>query len=299
VPNIEWDVAMSLHTPGGNVDINTTTGRRYIVQSDTYKIVPGLRLTDDNISQQDGSVPHPRYKTGMVATMRLAFYVNADADTETQSPDSQSMPACATDLREMYEALSGALDSIKKFTAAEQRYIWTPSGYADDRMLDQIIVAAWFEPQYDLDGTEASVTFAIETPFPYALDLTQQSTEVFNGSGAGTTVTQNGNTGFWPVIEVPGFATDFTITNYNDLDDEGNPKAIVFDSSLPGGLPIPGGHFAEIDCFRGTIFEDGDGANLIGSLDPTATDFWQLQPGPNLISIVGADCTILWNNAWT
>lgn len=304
MPNIEWQVLHHLLTPGGNIDFNTATGYRFISQASDYKILPSLRVTSDPISQADGSVLHPRWKTGLAAQLRIAYWVHVDVNTSAQSADSADEPACGDNLRFMHERLVSALNSIRQNSGAVQRLQWQPTGYGDLRMLDQIQLLAWPDPAYDLDGGEASVGFSVESPFPYAIDATQTTTLV--GGSSGTASCNNvGTAAFSPVVKVNGpVLSGFTLTNLSDLDELGAARKIVYDATRPGSLAIPGGQYAELDFFRGTIFLNGSGANLAAGLDPTLSDFWHLLTnaelgGPNRITLTGAPSgSILWNNAW-
>lgn len=296
MPNIEFSVAHHLHTPGGNVEINAASGYRYMVQSDSYKIVPSLRATQDNISQADGSVLHPRWKSGLVATMQVCYWIGgAGAD---------GSPACGEDARLMHEELMSALNSIRMLSGSEQRLLWQPTGYGDERMLDQIQVLSWPDPTFDLAGTEVCVSFAVESPFPYALDATQLSTAIGGSSGATVTVLNSGNADFSPVVQINGPFTTFTLTNLTDLDPDGNPLKIVYDGTRPGAAPVTLGDYLELDFFRGTAYLNGDVTNLIAGIDPTESDFWHLLTeqflgGPNYIQLDGGlTGTILSNNAW-
>lgn len=300
MPNIEWDVAHTLLTPGGNIDINAVAGLKFQVQADSYKIVPALRVTQDNISQADGSVLHPRWKTGLVATMRIAYWLTADFESDDPNENAQDEPACGQELRLMHESLVSALNSIRRLTGAAQRLTWQPTGYGDVRMLDQIQLLSWPDPQYDLDGREASVTFAVETPFPYAIDATEIDTPIADGD---TEIVANvGNAGMSPVIIVDGPSSGFTITNLDDVDEQGNPLEVVYDSTRPGALALSGSQSCEIDFFRGTIYRGPTGGpytiNLVAGIDPTLTDYFHIVRGNNRISIAGAGCTVLSNNAW-
>lgn len=295
MPNVEWSVAHDLVTPGGTVLFNqveaaggsSAGGRLWQLEHDSYAIVPTLRITTDNLSQANGSIIHPRFKTGLTATMKVTYMVKP---TGADQPDY--VPACGTDLREMHEALIRALDSITDLTSGTQRLIWTPdaSPGIDRRMLDQVVVTGWPTAEWDITGTSA--TFAVESPFPYAIGYTQESTPL------GATVVNDGTTEFTPVIKVNGPASAFTITSMTDLDQFGAPKEINYDSSRPDGVAIPGGHFAEIDTFRGSIYLDGNGADLTAGLDPETTDFWRLLPGSNVLTISGAGADMLWNQSY-
>jgi hypothetical protein len=81
VPNLEWSVPHTIVTPQGSLDLNVVdpaSKRKYLIQGANYKIVPSLRVTQDNISQADGSVLHPRWKTGLVVTMTVEYVIASD-----------------------------------------------------------------------------------------------------------------------------------------------------------------------------------------------------------------------------
>lgn len=302
MPNVEWEVQHDLNTPGGNITFNVPdpgTGYWYQLQPDVYKIVPTLRVVQDNVSQADGSVLHPRYKTGLIATMKVLFQIRKGG---VGSKDYT--PACEGDLRLMHENLVKALNSIRKLSQNAQRFIWTPtpippSGPAlSRRMLDFVQCLGWADPAFLDPGCD--VTFVLESPLPYAIDFTQQSVAL------PTTIVNPGTSAYDPVLKVHGGFSNFTITNTSVLDQFGNPLSIVYNSSLPGAQVVNPGHYAEIDCFRGTCFLDGSGADLTAGIDPTLTDFCQpsdggwLQPGNNVITMSGApSCDVLWNPAWS
>lgn len=287
MPNVEFDVAQSLITPYATIPLNQpdgTTGYLFQVQDD-YKIVPSLRVTQDAMSQRDGSVLHPRFKTGLVASFSLEYLIGVAGSLDTQ-------PACDSDLRTMHEMLTGALNSIRDLGPTNQRLSWSPSG-AGDRMLDFIQALAWTEPSI-VDGV-TRVALSVESPFPYAIDVTQTETDISDGAGP-TTLTNDGTADFYPVMKVLGPTTAFTITNTT------TGLAVVYDSTRPGAAAISSGDYAEIDFFRGTIFLNGSSSDLIAGLDPTSTDLFPLVyegGGVNDIEITGADVQILWNRAWS
>lgn len=297
--NLEWAVQHTLVSRWGELDINIpdpTTGRKYFIDPTSYKMIPTLRVTQDHISQEDGSVLHPRWKSGVTVIMQVSLLVVANpADPAC----ADYVPACESDMREMEQTLLLHLNAMRKLETNPQRLRWAPAGYGDERLLDDVQLLNIWDPSYDLGGTEAMIQFALESPFPYGIDATEISTAVGTGStGGGHNVTNAGNCPQSPVVQVTGPCNAFTLTNNNDLDNLGNPKSVVYDQTRPGAVHIPTGHYAEIDFFRGTIYMDGNGANLVAGLDPTLTDFWKLQHGTNDIEIVGADCVVLSNNAW-
>jgi hypothetical protein len=286
MPNVEFDRPHSLITPYLTIPLNQPdpdTGYLFQIQDD-YKIVPSLRVSQDAMSQRDGSVLHPRFKTGLVASFSLEYLIGIPGSIDTQ-------PACDNDLRQMHEMLTGAMNSIRELTPSNQRLSWSPTGVGD-RMLDFVQALAWPDPSYS-NGTR--VALSLETPFPYAIDVLQTETDISDGAGT-TTLTNDGTADFYPVMKVLGPTTAFTITNTT------TGLAVVYDSSRPGALGISGGDYAEIDFFRGTIFLNGSSSDLIAGLDPTSTDLFPLVyegGGVNDIEITGADVQILWNRAWS
>jgi hypothetical protein len=293
--NLEWEVAHELVSPYGSVkfnDVDAVTGRVFRIQSDTYRMVPSLRVTQDNVSQADGSVLHPRWTSGLVTIVQVAYNIMVDPS----QPVGEMTPACGNDLREMHDELVLHLNAIRRNDDANRLY-WTPTGLGDRQLLANIQLLAMWDPSYDLAGTEAMVAFAVESPFPYAIASTQVSTVITDGSTVA--ITNAGTCPFSPVVQIDNQGSNpITLTNLDDLDDDGNPLSVVYDDTRPGAIAIPGGHYAELDFFQGTCFEDGSGADLIAAIDPTLTDFWHLNPGANNIVITGADCTVLSNDAW-
>lgn len=292
MPNLEWEVEHQLITPEGTLTFNVpdSSGRIYIVQPDDYSIVPSMRVTADNLSQTDGSYLHPRWKTGLTATMRVEFgVVGVGGDL----PDYT--PACGQDLRIMWEDLTAALDSIREQVAVNSaRLIWMPTG-TGARMIDDIQTVGWPTPSFSPPGAYA--TFSVESPFPYAIDFTQQTTTI---NATTTTITNNGTADLLPVCKVFGAPTSsFTLTNASVVDEFGNPLELFYDSSRPGAIAVPGGgQYAEIDFFKGTIFLNGNSTDLIAGLDPTVSEFFALAKGANVIT-TDCDAQFLWNPAWS
>ena len=132
----------------------------------------------------------------------------------------------------------------------------------------------WSQAQRDIRAT-----LLFDSPFPYAIDFTQE-----DDTTSGSIVLNNtGNTPFYPVFKVTGGGA-FTLSN------DTTGFAIVYTGSYSG--------YAEIDTFRNTIYENGNGANLKDGLDVENSDFFSLVPGNNVISISGGTVEILWQAAW-
>jgi phage-related protein len=159
--------------------------------------------------------------------------------------------------------------------------LWTPDGVAERMLKDAVINESYALAL--IDGGATQITWQVKSPYPYAMDSTEITTAI------NATLTNGGTAEFWPVIQVSGGGA-FTITNTSVDDEDGNPLAIVYTGSYSG--------YAEIDCFNGTIFENGNGANLSGDIDFSSTDYFWLQPGANALTITGGTANVLWQDAW-
>lgn len=295
MPNIEFDIPQTIVSPylPAGLLINqplpvAADGNAYffMVRPAGYKIAPAkFRAVTDSISQADGSSIQPPFIDGLVATMTVEYWVAVAGDTNNMEL------ACGDDVRIMNEMLVGVLNSLRVWTADpnnDQRYLWTPTGLGSQRMLTDVILAAWPEPA--LDPPNVQQTFSLGTPFPYAIDIAEIDTVITDGSS--TAIANAGNASQSPVMRVAGPTSAFTITNTT------TGQEIVYDSSRPGAVAIGSGDYAEIDFFQGSIFLNGNGADLVAGLDPLLTDLFTLNPGSQTISITGADVTVLSSPAW-
>lgn len=293
--NVEWDVEQTILSPYGTLELNQVlplAGRDnaffYMVREDGYEVAPGkFRPVIDSISQADGSSIQPPYIDGLVATLTVKLYVATRGDA------GATEPACAEDLRLMNEQLMGVLNSLRRYSDDpndQQRYLWTPTGLGDRRMITEVILASW--PTVAFDGKEVTVAFSLGTPFPYAIDATEIDTTITDG-GSGT-ITNAGNAAQSMVTRTHGPSTGFVIENT----DTGQLLSYS-DASDPGALNIPAGHYVEVDWFRGSAtLSGGSGSDVIAGIDFSATDFWLLQPGDNNIAVTGGDTDFLTNNCW-
>ncbi len=295
MPNTEFDVPMEIvgpYLPGGlllNQPITPLVNDAafyFLVRPSGYQIVPGkFRSVIDSISQADGVSMQQPYIDGLVATMTIEYWEADRGDIAALNP------ACAENARLMDQMLLGVLNSLRHWTADPnnlQRYIWTPTGAGSDRLLTNVLLASW--PTLTLDPPIVARTFSLGTPYPYAIDVSQLSPLLADGST--TVLTNNGNAKFSPVMRVHGATTVFLIENNTTA------QFVSYDGTRPGAVTIAGGHFAEIDFFQGSIFLDGSGADLIAGLDPALTDFFTLDPGANSITVTGAGVTVLYNDSW-
>lgn len=275
---VEWSVPFELQTPQGDLTLNSEvtlpSGDTGIFLLNPQACSTGfeLRATDNFIPEQDGEQTHQRYWGGALMTLGVVLMEKTDA------------PACGELLQEMSDYL---LKRIRAYTRPpappdDARVLWTPSGAAQ-RMLKDAVINAPYAPSL-IEGGATMFTWQVKSPYPYAMDAAETTTAL------NATITNGGTADFWPVIRVTG-GGGFTITNSSVTDESGNALQIIFDGTYSG--------FAEIDCFNGTIFENGDGANLSGFIDFLSTDYFWLQPGANDIAIVGGSANVLWQDAWS
>lgn len=296
MPNIEFDVPMEIispYLPDGlliNQLLAPVDGTSYyfLVRPSGYQIVPSkFRSVIDSISQADGVSIQQPYIDGLVATMTVEYW-------EALNGDIQALTlACAETARLMDQMLLGVLNSLRVWTTdpnTMQRYIWTPTGAGSDRLLTDVLLASW--PTVAIQDPPPGVqrTFSLGTPYPYAIDIAQSDPTIDDGSSLA--ITNGGNADFSPVMQVQGPTTVFLITN------EATGETVSYDGTRPGAVAIGGGDYAEIDFFQGSIFLNGDGADLVAGLDPVATDLFTFAPGVQTISITGADVKVLFNDAW-
>jgi hypothetical protein len=240
------------------------------------------------VPQGDGAIFDRQFKSFYEVTLDgTQFWVGG-------TDHSDRDPACGADRVRMLDNLMRHLNALVDPALADLeaglcRLAWNPSGAGDDRMINRIRLRTW--PAQTIEVPVYAVGFSFATPFPYAMDVTEHDTTV----GASTTVVNPGTAAFYPVFRIHGACNSFTLSNVSSGLD------IHYDSTLPGGAAIAGGHYVEIDTFRNTVFLDGSGANRMASIDVPATDFWQLLVGSNELSFTSdgsATCEMLWNPAW-
>jgi hypothetical protein len=269
----------------GNLSFNEQTASGiYLLIQDGCTFDLNVRSTSNDVPQADGSILHTRFLTG--TTMQLTV----------QLWETRNEMACEGALLvEMLDNLSGSVRSLLNAGDNEGRLAWEVDG-ANERMLDDIRLSVYpvFTP-----GPPPTVTFTIDSQYPYAQDLTQQLTTFLDG--VPNTITNNGTADYWPVFQVNRAAGVTSASAVNDFIIQNLTTGIdfVYSSSNPGASPISaGGHYAEMDNFRNTIFEDGDGANLSAGITELESDYFPLVTGDNTIVITGCDMDMLWAPAW-
>ncbi len=268
-----WSTLEDLTSAGGTLSLNTATGNRYLTLNERCDSGADLRTTFDNIPESDGQLNHRQYLTGYKMRLALALWVG-------------QQPACGQDAWEMLDELAVHIDALRNPTGTT-RIVWTPEGLAS-RMVNEIALMEKPVVTVEPGGAEGivTVTFAVVSPFPYEMSESEQ-TPASISNGATEVLDNTGTTRFWPVFKVYGPYTFFTLTNTT------TGEEIVYN-----GDTVAFGDYAEIDCFRGTVYLNGDEANLINGIDFLNTDFFALVPGNNSVTIAGASCDVLWNDAY-
>jgi hypothetical protein len=270
----EWiEIPWVLTSPYATINLNADSGDRYLLLNGACEMGAEIRSTSDNVPQADGSILHHRFFTGYQAKLSMMLWVGDEL-------------ACGADLVRMIDTLNGVCWSLLNAGDNEGRLAWLPTGESNYRMIDDVRLIERMQIAAPDAGTGWVVSFALDSAFPYAQDLTQQSTAL------DAIITNTGTAAYWPVIKVFGATSGFTLSNMT------TGLEIVYNDSLPGAPPIPGGSYVEIDTFRNTAYINGTGADAMPGFVLSVSDFWALEPGVNNITIAGATATVLWAPAW-
>lgn len=290
MPIGDWDVTFELITPEGSLFFNEPAQAEGLFLLDKAGCESGteVRATADNVPQSDGSILHRGFLSGYATKFAMQYWAGIHlAACATTEPTSQSM----NDLlgKHLRSILNGGGRLLYNPTGEPRRLI------DDVRLIERLVVV-------EGDGL-TGCSFTLASPFPYAIDFQQTLTQLSAGD-PDATLDNDGSSPFFPVFKVYGPFDTFELENANALDDAGNPMRIVYSSALPGAVAVGGGHYIEIDCFRNTVYLDGDGPSRKAGINIIESDFFPLVVGDNLISISGGgsnaapDVDILWNPAW-
>jgi hypothetical protein len=294
--NVQWqEIPFCLVTPTVSLPFNPqltgASGPALILDADKCQAGSAKRVTRDNTPQRGGEIMHKHFKTGFVMQIG-GYYANV---LNASTVPCQMEPACGADLVELDDMLMRALDSIEN---EDGRLIWTPTGYPN-RMVDAL---RWLGP----DGVGGAAFTAVLTeredqiftgfqvalvsPYPYASAEAEIDTPL--DDGVPVTLDNVGTTDFWPVVEVYGPTSAFTLENVT------TGEALVYNAGFPLANPIGSGHFIEFDFFRNTAYFDGSGNTALPGVDVLNSDFWSLAPGDNVIELSGATGLVKWQAAY-
>ncbi len=294
---VDWTCPFWLETPFGTLALNApdTNGNRWQLVPEKCSASLPVRATQDDIPQGDGAIPHRRWRSGF--TVHLALEpLTADDGCPSGS-----------DLLDMVDELGLHINSMIRTGLVpgfpNARLVFTPPGHAS-RMFDRCqlspdVVASALGG--DMGGV--SIEFDFTSSYPYYME--EMETDTGLTSGDTDTITNAGNTQFYPVWRVSGPFTDFTLTNHSLVDLAGDPVELIYNSSLPGAVAVGAGHYIEINTFLAKAFLDGSGASRMAGFDMLLSDFFPLIPGANAIEFnaAGGDgssthAVCLSNGAW-
>lgn len=267
----DWDVPFTLVTSFGTLLINQGDYPRFKLEPARCQARWGVRSQKSHVPQGDGSLLRRRFATG--AEVRLVI----------EPWEQYEQPACGSTRQDMMDTLAGHARAMLREDA---RLTWVPEGQTT-RMLDDARLLE-VEPPDLLDGIRVQFTMTLDSPFPYVMDEAQ-TVQTIDTTTAD--IVMDGTADFWPVVQVHGAFTAFTIT-HNDLG-----VSLSYDETLPNAPNIGGGQYIEIDMFRNTAYKNGDQDNCKPGIVLPGSDFFPLFPGTNSIT-TDADVDFLLNNAW-
>jgi hypothetical protein len=273
---VAWSKPFTLTSPLGTLDLSGATGYRFLPSQCSVGV--GVRSSNDDVPAGDGAIFRPRFKQGVQMSITLELY------------DDPGDIAFDSDLQDAYDLLVQHLDAC---FYDDGRLQWTDATGSDIRMIDRIRT---LQMPAVSGALPKDVSFVVESPFPYAMDLTEIDTAL--ADGVASVLDNTGSAAFIPVIEVAGPTGAFTLVNADALDDDGNPMQLVYDDTMPGAAAVLTGHHIEFDFFKNSAFLDGNGADMLAGVDLTQTDFFPLVKGNNHITLTGATGTVKWQPAW-
>ncbi len=299
----EWENSWWLETPEGtlyfNLDFDTDFSEGLRFQLVPLKCNANLpvRVTNDDIPQGDGAIPHRRWRSGFTVhlAVELLKRIPGGGDEDLEA-------ACDEDLVYMLDLLGLHINSMIRTGLVSgypnARLFFTPSGAGPlgDRMFDRCQLNTGGSVSLSEGSIGPQVEWDMDTAFPYYIEATETQT-MLSDTGV-QIITNNGNTDYFPVIKVYGPTSGFVLLNDSVTDPQGNPLVLYYNSSLPGAAAIGGGAYVEINMFGGTAFKNGNEDNLLAGIDMRYTSFWPLVPGDNLVASIDATALVLSNGAW-
>lgn len=265
----DWGVPMTLTSPYGSLLLNQQTAEGiYLLNQQACSFDITVRSTKDHIPQGDGDILHHRFLSGVEMPLGIQLWETTDA------------PACDTLLATMIDTLTLHLRGLLNAVDNDGRLAWTVDG-GNNRILDNLRMLGY--PDSTLENAVTEITCVLDSEYPYAQDETEATPNRCE-AGASVILNNTGNAVYYPVFQVDATGV-FTITNST------TGVQLVWNGTNFTG-------YAEVDCFRETIYENGDGANLKYGVDELNSDYLYLVPGNNTITISGAGMDILWAPAW-
>lgn len=282
MPIAEWENLSLLVTPEGSLSLNNpdSPDGYFLTAKDGAESGSGIRSTGDPVPQGGGTIWHRGFDNGYVVKIPVFYYVNETTPANALStPTSQEMDDLL--MRHMRSILNGG-----------GRLFYNPTGLPQ-RLLDQLQLVA--QPTVTEADAQTGTVIQLGSPFPYLIDFTQIETDLSAGSPSAT-LTNTGSAPYFPVFQVFGPFSDFTLTNST------TGKAVIYSDALPGAVPVGSGDYIEISTFQNSVYLNGNGASRKAGIDILNSEFFTLEVGDNDLTITSAgtapNVKILWQAAW-
>src|SRR5512142_2772162 len=134
----EWEIEFTLFTPGepGGLVFNRTdagTGRRFQLVPDRCTTTLPVRVTEDDMPQFDGKIPHRRWRSGYAVHLAIEPMVEVGGELECAS---------GADLVEMVDELGLNFNSMIRTGLGpgfpNAYLLWYPTGQSDGRTLQRL-----------------------------------------------------------------------------------------------------------------------------------------------------------------
>lgn len=295
----EIGIPYSLDTPLGTIDFAQDGGDGIQIRGVAGLDGAPIRAPVSNRPQSDGLILHNFWRSGIYPVL------NGIIKSTSQGSDA----ACLEYRRELEDTLRAYTGSLIR---AEGTLRWTPSGAAERqitvRLLDAVnitgstgpikewvaafvsadsLIYAAIEDENDTNPILPGVsTFSLPFTFPFSL-----GTETTGGDAE---VVNLGTVATWPTLEIHGPATSPTVRNVT------TGKELRFTD-----LALEAGDYIEVDTHRELLTLNGSPlVSMLRYLEPSTSEFWQLEPGPNSIQFLGgtvgsgAKVTVRWRDAY-
>jgi hypothetical protein len=161
-----------------NDNLGTEDTRRFQLTPSRCSSTLPVRVTEDDVPQGDGKIPHRRWRSGYGITLAIEPLQSYDEES------GEGEPACDEILQEMIDLLGLYVNATIRTGLVSglpnARVIWRPAGATDasrDRMLDRCqLVTVAASQEGSLGGLQVVVQF--DTPFPYYIGATENDVTI-------------------------------------------------------------------------------------------------------------------------
>jgi len=272
MPIADWTVPFNLTSSvysGSLLPFNTqTTTGIYLLHPQECHLANAVRMNKTHVPQADGDILHRRFVAGMEMSLTVQLW------------ETIGNPACGATLQTMTDTFLGYAYGLLNAGDNQGRISWTPAGQSV-RMLDDIRLMTYPEEKQE-EGGPLSLSMIIDCNLPYSQNLTQSTPSLTGGTG---TVTNAGNRPSYPVWQIYGPYSAFTLTNTTVTPN----VAFSWSEAQPGaGAALLVNEYIEIDTFNNTATKVVPGptlSNVEAGIVMTSSEFFQIPPGANAITV--------------